>query len=189
MFEISSFGGKVLLFSALIAIAGCKKDDDKPDDHDHDHNEEEVITSLVLTFTEVGSQLPASFEFAFRDPDGAGGNSPTQFDTITLPAGTEWTCVLTVLNESTNPATDMTEEIHHEADEHLFCFEPQGANVAVVITDSDGALPLGLESTWTLGAAGSGNITVKLKHQPGVKNGECAPGETDIEVVFPMTIN
>lgn len=181
-----------LLFMAavlsLTALSGCKKDDEKPHDHGQNH-EEELITSLVLNFTEVGSQIPVSFEFAFRDTDGPGGNDPVQFDTITLPAGTVWDCSITLLNESSNPAVDLTEEIHHEGDEHIFCFEPAGAAVGVVITDSDGALPIGLLSEWTIGAAGTGTITVKLKHQPGIKDGSCTPGETDIEVAFPLVIN
>jgi hypothetical protein len=40
-----------------------------------------------------------------------------------------------------------------------------------------------------LGAAGSGSVTVILKHQPdGLKDGTCAPGETDVELEFQVAV-
>jgi hypothetical protein len=63
------------------------------------------------------------------------------------------------------------------------------ANINVTITDKDGNnLPVGLESLWTTGAASSGAINVVLRHQPGVKDGTETPGDTDIDVVFPVNI-
>jgi len=73
--------------------------------------------------------------------------------------------------------------------------------------DADGN-PVGLSSTLTTGAAGSGTLTVTLRHEPmksatgvtlrhepmksatGVADGDItnAGGETDIEIVFPVDV-
>jgi hypothetical protein len=89
-----------------------------------------------------------------------------------------------VYDESKNPIKDLTPEILNEAGDHLFCFEVLGADVTVVRTDSDGTYQVGLASLWTTGVASSGTVKVTLKHQVGVKDGTCSPGETDIEVTF-----
>jgi hypothetical protein len=43
---------------------------------------------------------------------------------------------------------------------------------------------VGLQSQWTTGNAENGTTQIVLKHQPDVKDGTCAPGETDIDVTF-----
>ncbi len=51
--------------------------------------------------------------------------------------------------------------------------------------DTDGNSGVGLVSTWShTGVADNGNVTIPLTHQPGVKDGTCEPGETDVEVTF-----
>ena len=47
-----------------------------------------------------------------------------------------------------------------------------------------GTLEVGLATQWTVGIASVGTTQVVLKHQPGVKDGTCAPGDTDIELDF-----
>ncbi|MGB0887085.1 MAG: type 1 periplasmic binding fold superfamily protein [Vicingaceae bacterium] len=182
----------IVLFS-LLAVS-CKKDEDTPEpdvhdeDHDHDH-EEEVITSIILSFvdtTTVGGQ--PDVEYAFRDPDGDGGNAPTEHDVITLAANTYYNVTVQILNESETPAEDLTPEIQNEDDEHLFCYSPSNTNVGITRTDSDGTYEVGINTFWSTGAAASGNTTVTLKHQPGVKDGTCAPGDTDVEVTFTTVI-
>jgi hypothetical protein len=176
--------------SAMIAIAGallitgCKKDKNAvgdPDDHDHD--DAELITSMVLEFSDTANIQP-NVTVAFRDPDGEGGNAATEFDTITLSANTVYSVKITLLDESKNPAVKISDEVKTEGDEHLFCFDVTGANASIVKTDSDGTYEIGLDSRWTIGAASNGAVKVTLKHQPGVKNGTCGVGDTDVEVNF-----
>jgi hypothetical protein len=31
-------------------------------------------------------------------------------------------------------------------------------------------------------------MQIELKHQPGIKNGTCGVGETDIDILFPVKI-
>ena len=70
---------------------------------------------------------------------------------------------------------------------------PQGSplNLSIAITDHDNntpPLPLGLESNFSTGAAGSGWLRIVLRHQPNVKDGTFAPGSTDLDVGFAVKI-
>lgn len=176
----------LLLFVSAFAFQSCKDDESNVDDPDDDH-EEEVITSMIISFVDSANSANTK-SFAFRDPDGEGGNGPTQFDTIKLDDSTTWNASIVLLNESESPADTISNEVKEEADEHLFCFTPTAGGLTIDITDTDGTLPLGLESKWTTVQAGNGSVKVVLKHQPGVKTGACDPGETDIEVDFPIQI-
>ena len=178
-----------LISVSILAFISCKKDKDDvvPDHHNHNHNEEELITSLILNFTDSANQSVVK-TFAFRDPDGEGGNAPTQFDTIVLGANTTYLVSLSLLNESVQPSVLISDEVLAEADEHLFCFENTGISIEIERTDSDGAYELGLESKWKTQNSGLGNVTIMLKHQPGVKDGSCSLGDTDVEVTFPVKV-
>ncbi len=171
----------------LASVQSCKKDEKEVTNPPAPDNEEEVITTLSLEFTDVNGIEP-SLTATFRDPDGDGGAGPDIFDDITLQAGTTYQVSLVLLNETVSPADTISNEVLAEADEHLFCFSPQGLDLSIIRTDSDGTYELGLESEWTAGAAGSGTVKVELKHQPGIKDGSCEPGETDVEVTFEVTV-
>jgi len=167
-------------------VTGCKKDDDTPlptNQNTPPVNGEELITSAILSFVDTAGVQP-SVQYAFRDPDGDGGNAPTQHDTIRLAANTYYSATIQLLNESESPAEDITLEVQQEDDEHLFCYSPSNTNVAITRTDSDGTYEVGITTFWSTGVIASGETTVTLKHQPGVKDGTCAPGDTDIEVTF-----
>ena len=173
------------LFLAAALMVGCKKDDDspKPSSSNPPVNEEELITTVKITFVDTAGVEPPVTVF-FRDPDGDGGNAPTQFDTIRLAANTVYNASLEVFDESKNPVENITTEIQEEADEHIFCFTPINVNLSIVRTDSDGTYEIGLASQWTTGTTSTGTTQVVLKHQPGVKDGTCTPGDTDVELNF-----
>ncbi|HEY9045131.1 MAG TPA: hypothetical protein VIN08_04515 [Ohtaekwangia sp.] len=64
-------------------------------------------------------------------------------------------------------------------------------NLTVTITDHDSnpeQYPVGLESKFVTGATGSGWLRIVLRHQPNVKNGTFAPGSTDLDVGFNVSI-
>jgi len=71
---------------------------------------------------------------------------------------------------------------------------PAGAaplNLSITVTDHDGnktPLPLGLETKFVSGSAGAGWLRIVLRHQPNLKNGSFAPGSTDLDVGFNVTI-
>lgn len=171
---------------AVMTSVGCNKDDCEPGEDCHNH-EQELITKLQVMFSDSATGQAVSGP-AFDDPDGVGGNAPT-IDTIMLAANTTYFADLKIFAQHDDHADDITAEIEAEKAEHIFCFTPSGGNVSIERTDSDGTFPIGLASRWRAGAAGSGTVTITLKHQPdGAKDGTCVPGDTDIEVVFPVVV-
>lgn len=172
------------LMAALMMVTflatGCKKDDKEPE------NEEELITTVKLTFTEVGGT--ATSTVTFKDVDGPGGNAPTQNEQITLAPNKQYTCSVQVLDESKSPAEDVTTEIIAEANDHQFYYASTGVNINIGGFNNDPmGRPLGVTSVWTTGvASGPGTVKVTLKHKPGAKgaNDPVTVGETDIEINF-----
>jgi hypothetical protein len=70
---------------------------------------------------------------------------------------------------------------------------PSGAplNLTVTRTDRDTnatPLPLGITNTFVTGAASTGYLQVVLRHQPNLKDGTYAPGSTDFDAGFRVTI-
>jgi type 1 fimbria pilin len=177
-----------MLFVSIITAAvfsACK--DDKITPNNPPSNSTELITTMKVLLTD--SATSQVYPFVFRDTDGEGGAGPTQFDTIQLTAGHVYYSNLLLLDESKATVDTISNEVLEEADEHLVFYDITGANVSVRITDKDSKqLPLGMQSIWRTGAASSGKITIQLKHQPGVKDGSRAPGETDAMVEFQLKI-
>jgi hypothetical protein len=168
----------------LAALSACNKDKKKEVTNPPATNEEELITTFTIDFTDVNGVAP-TVSATFRDVDGPGGAAPELFDTIRLQPSTVYNATITLLNESVIPAENISDEVLEEGDAHLFCFGPDGSlNLGVLRTDSDGTYEIGLSSKWTTGAASEGNMLIRLKHQPGVKDGTCEPGETDLELSF-----
>ncbi len=181
-------------FLALLILGlvffGTSCEDDDPIIVD----EEELITTLRYTLTPSGGGTAVTMEF--QDLDGDGGNDPI-ITGGTLAANTTYTGAMELLNESETPVEVITTEIEEEDAEHQFFFSTSGGlDVAVAYGDADAdGNPVGLASTLTTGAASSGDFTIILRHEPdkfgtGVKEGDItnAGGETDIEVVFPVTV-
>ncbi len=171
----------VLLTTCLLVFSSCKKDD-------HDHHEEELITTIKVSAVPAGGG--DALTFYWRDLDGEGGNPPV-IDTIRLSAGIAYQVSLALLNESFNPADDITGEISEESRAHLFIYEPGfgGLSVEITDTDSDGR-PLGLQSNWTCGnTASEGDIRILLKHEADkTASNPGATGSTDIDITMPVVI-
>lgn len=175
------FPTALLILSAFLFTA-CDKDDDGMPDH-----EQELITTVQLTFTDAAG---SSQTFHVKDLDGDGGNPPVA-DEVKLNANTAYTLSVKFLDESdATHSHDITEEVEEESAEHLVCFTAAGAMVTPVTTDTDAdGKPLGLQNSLTTGNAGSGSLTVSLKHEPDKSAAApCSTGETDAEVTFPVVI-
>lgn len=182
-FLLSKFSKIFLLLFAVSAfvVTACDKD------NNDGNNDQELITTVRLTFTEVGG---GSSTFTVKDLDGDGGNPPIA-DTIKLKANTAYTIGVEFLDESeANHTHDITEEVKKEAEEHLVCFAASGAMSVPIAGDQDGnGKPLGLENALTTGAAGTGSLQVSLKHEPDKSAANpCTTGETDAEVTFDVTV-
>ena len=181
-----------MLFSLLLAVTvvtSCDDDDPEP------VNEEELITTVNVTFTNEADASDVVVA-SFVDADGEGGNAPV-ITNPTLSANASYSVSIEFLNESESPAEDITEEVAEEDYEHqVFYVVGSGLNLTYLYTDEDrDGNPLGLSGTGTTGGASTGNLTVLLLHEPdksaaGVGEGDPsnAGGETDVEVTFNVTI-
>jgi hypothetical protein len=180
---------KFLYLNLLIVLSwqACKKDSDLPK-LPEPINEPEVITSLIITFTD-SANASNIITAKFIDNDGDGGNQPTTFDSIQLKSNTTYYTSLALFNGILNE--EITSEIAEEANDHLVIFKATGINLNIFISDSDNnspPLPIGLKSKWHTGIAGNGAVEIILKHQPGIKDGTEAPGDTDVDLIFLTSI-
>lgn len=168
---------------AVALFASCKKASNP-----NDENEHEAINKVELVFSRPGS---ASVTFLMEDPDGDGGNPPTRIDTVKLTANLSYTLDVRIKNIASGRETDLTPSIVTQGKAHELFFIPSGVNLTVVKNDRDASgYPIGLNSTWTVGGAGTGSILLKLMHKSGIKGPNDAPtlGHADLQVAVPCRI-
>lgn len=176
----------ITIFAALLLIS-CGNDDETPDPV----NEEEVITTLTVALTPNGGGTTITMQS--RDLDGDGPNAPVITVSGNLTSGVVYDGVIVLLNETEDPAENITTEVEGEAEEHQFFYTIAGGLEATTMYsnfDGDGN-PLGTQFTLTAGVASSGTITYTLRHEPVKPNSGLgdAGGETDIAVTFDITID
>jgi len=187
-------------FLSMVAIASlitysCSDDDDNP----VPVVEEELITTMTITLTEVGTNNMVTL--TTRDLDGPDGpNAPMLTVSGSLSANTNYTGSIGLLNESEAEPEDVREEdIEPEADEHQIFYEVASSlNGTTMTTDTEadyppltGTNPVGLEFTLETGNASTGSFTVTLRHEPKKPNDGTladAGGSTDIAASFDLTI-
>ena len=170
---------------AAVSITSCNNDDDPV-------NEEEVITTVTTTLTNGATTITLTS----RDLDGDGPNDPLVTVSGNLTANTVYNGETTFLNELDTPAEDITVEVEEEGEEHQVFYQIPSALGTFGYTDFDlNAKPVGLTFTYTTGNAGTGNLTVTLRHLPnksaaGVAAGNItnAGGATDAQVTYPIVI-
>lgn len=189
----------------VVALSACPEV--TPDDGE---NENEVITTVTLTFTPQGGG--DAVVFAFDDPENDG--DPV-IDDVVLSDALDYDLAVAFTNKLADPAEDITAEVHDEAVDHqLFFFgsgvqSPASDTAAALITQSyadtdDNDLPVGLESSIVTNATGSAELQVLLRHMPpendvAVKTADAAAtfkdegeaglgGSTDASVTFPLTV-
>ena len=199
---------KLIAFvAATFLVSGCT---DVEHDHDHDHDHE-VMTTVVLNFTDDDSGDLLTFQWADPEDDG----DPV-IDDIALMDGSSYSLSIQILNELEDPVEDVTTEIGDEADEHQFFFTGSavqslstGTNDDAVVEQSyddedDDGLPLGLDNSITTLGVGSGDFVVTLRHLPeengaavkvagmaeDVASGgfESIGGANDVQVAFDLTV-
>ncbi len=174
--------------SVIVSIHSCKDHDDDHDHDDHDH-ENELITTIKLTFTNTISS--SKHTFAWRQPNGVG--TAITVDTIKLPVDSSYNVSVSVLDESKNPAEDVTEEIRELDTEHQFFYTSTTDRLVISNRDNDAkGLPLGLTFTAQTSSSGNvlGSLRAVLKHytEAAPKSNDPQAGSTDADVTFPVRI-
>lgn len=174
----------------FLLLQACKKDNPKP------VNEEEVITTVILTFTPSDGSSIKYISYKDITPDDTAGQL---ISSDTLERNKSYTMTVSILNETFTPAQNITAEIHNEGTEHQFFFiqNPSGLFSILDYNDKDeNDNPIGLiNKATTIDAESTGTIRVVLRHEPlklgiSVPDGDItnAEGETDLDVTLPVVI-
>jgi hypothetical protein len=163
-----------ILILVTFALYSCKpKSSDNPG---------ELITTVKLTFSEGGN----SKTFEFKDLDGLGSGLDGIADTIRLDTAKTYQLTVGVLDESTTPIIVTSDEIRSEGIDHQFFYTiSNGLQLSQTYDDVDAkGQPIGLSNIVMTRGSSSGTLNVNLKHQPGIKDGHQATGESDIDITF-----
>src|SRR5690606_27919479 len=125
-----------------------------------------------------------------------GPDEPEITITGNIASNTTYNGSVELLNETEDPAEDVTEEIEELDEEHQFFYDLTGdlGTIAYVVVDGDGN-PVGLVFTWQTADEGDGSLAVTLRHESnkdgeGVSDGDItnAGGETDIAQTFSINV-
>ncbi len=179
----SRFRLAAVLLATPFIFSACSDDKDPVP---AEENEQITTVTYVLTPTTGGGSATT---VTWRDVDGTGGNAPV-IGTLTLRPNTTYTGAITLLDETKTPVENITEEVEEESDEHLFIYQGTPASLLnITRTDRDAKnLEVGITTQVVTTAAGTGTLKITLRHQPGSKDGSATPGDTDVEVTFPVTV-
>jgi len=175
------------LFMLAPFVLSCGSDDDAPPPV---INEEEVITTVILTLTSNNGQ---EIVMTSQDLDGDGPNEPEITVSGNLSVATTYSGSVRLLNETVNPAENITNEVSAEGTEHQFFYTMGGGlNLTASYQDVDNnGNPIGILFDLTSTSASSGTLTCTLRHEPlkpndGTLSG--AGGDTDVSVSFPVIV-
>ncbi|MCP2043142.1 hypothetical protein [Pontibacter sp. HSC-36F09] len=173
-----------LLMGSLLTFSACKDEEEPEPDHEHD-----VVTTVTLTLTPStgGQAITATWE----DLDGPGGNAPA-IDELVLSANTTYTGSISFASEEAHgdhhDTHDLTTDIREEGTAHEVFYQvtPQSLVAFSKIDKDANGRPIGLETSATTNAAGTGKVRILLKHQPGTKSSTSNEntGETDVDISF-----
>lgn len=185
---------------ATFAFASCESESPVAE------HEEELITDVTLSFTEInssGAAIGNKFSFKASDPQGLElGTTPT-IETVNLVKGKIYKMEIILFNTIENE--NITLEILEDADEHQFYFLGTAfvgsPPLSIVYDDAYGEL-IGLTTKVTVAASPSFNnatMRIILRHDlnkrfagansPNFQNYVQAGGESDLEIDFPLVIN
>ena len=184
---------------ATLAFASCESEDPVME------NEEEVITDVTLSFTELnatGDPVGTTVSFKASDPQGIElGTAPT-IETVNLIKGKTYRMEITVSNAIANE--DITAEILAEGDEHQFYFlgNAFSSSILSIAYDDPGTELIGLRTKVNVSISTGTNNTqmqVILRHDldksypgatnPNFTNYAQAGGESDLDITFPIVLN
>ena len=203
-----------LLGLLLVLFSACKKDkksEPTPDAPTPPTNDGEIITTMKLAINDG----TLTTYYMFHDLDGDGGMAgaygnlsnaltPQSDSIINLNINKTYTVNILLLDESKSIIDTISHEVLNEGADHMFFFNSlnptgnpysvylSGSMTTVTYLDLDANLRgIGLSTKWQtlIMPMSKSPLFITLKHQPGVKNGTFAPGDTDIEIPFKLKIN
>jgi hypothetical protein len=204
----------IITTTALLAMlattfTACKKDKTEPipEQPTPPTNESELITTMKVTLHDTATQTITTY--VFSDLDGAGGNPATFGNSgadsiINITANHVYEATILLLDETKNPIDTVSKAVFSEGVDHLFFYNsiaPTGTPYNTYLSGSMTNIKyldldpnnrgIGLSTLWTAPSMmmAKSPLTIELKHQPGVKDGSYAPGETDIQVGFKLKVN
>jgi hypothetical protein len=178
---------KSLLWMTGLAAAMSFNSCDHADHPDHNH-ENELFTTIRLHLKQENTGTESHIEWRDITPFDQNGRT---IDTIMLDTSVSYTGRIELLDESKSPAKDVTKEIEKEKDEHLFVYKPAvNKFFSVIRLDKDSKnREVGLQFKIDVkNLPGDTVLNVVLRHQPGVKDGSEGPGDSDLDVWFPVKI-
>jgi len=187
--KTTKFLFKTMLCLALVtSFTSCSDDDDPAP-----VNEEELITNLTLTFTNTTNSGDV-VSMSSVAPDGLEEGLSTEIVSGSFTSGATYALTIGLTNASESPAEDVLNgDIIPEADEHFFVYAVNGLNFAMTrdASDIDGpdGSKLGVNTTWVAGAASTGNLQIRLIHEPGTVDdsdefGSATGGSEDFNITF-----
>jgi hypothetical protein len=164
-------------------------------------NDEETITKVGLIFSPIDEGAPVVINAI--DPDGDGPADIAADGVIKLRKNVRYELFISF--ENTITSIDITEEVKEEAEEHMIFFSftegiftnPGGngnidgrSDPVNYLDKDDSDLPLGLITSWLTADAKTGDFTIVLKHQPGIKSltSKSSDGETDVSVTWSLEV-
>lgn len=178
----------IMAIFCLTLITSCNDDDDNPEPV----NEVELITNVTLTFTNTANAGDVVI-MSNVAPDGQEG-AFTNSVNGTFTAGQSYSLDLEITNESDPADVDdvLNDDVIPEGDEHFFKYNNTlGMGMIRDASDLAGASgsSLGVSTTWTTGAAGTGNLQIILVHEPDSVDdsnqfGSTTGGEEDFNITF-----
>ena len=173
---------------SAISFSSCSLDDENP----QLINEEEIITTIIATFTN-GENVVTMTSY---DEDGDGPVAPVVSVNGNFTAGETYSGTIQFVNQSVLPEQEITEEVEAEGDEHQIFFQHNGLGTFSYADEDVNGNPIGLNFSFTASSTPTtGNLTITLIHEPdkfaeGVSGGipTHAGGSTDAEVIFPVVV-
>ena len=183
------FNLALILAPLLLFVNSCSKHDE------HQHTDENELITRVEVYL-VDSLSKDTLFAAWSDMDGVGGNNPILPDSLKLKQGKVYVGrVKFYSNHDAVSYHDITQEIMNDGINHIICYNVQSiimppTSLFMIRVDEDANRKvLGFKTEWyTPATFDQGIVNIRLKHQPGIKDGTCDPGETDVEVNFPYSV-
>ncbi len=182
---------KIISFFSLTLLlsTACKKEKQPAVTEEEDN---ELLTTCKLTITRTDSMQDVQTAVWKKLNPNDASLPDTSLAHFSLKSNRKYQVEIAILDETKSPAESINAVIIERSDEHLFCFTPSsGLNLSVKRLDYDTRTPqleLGLKNEFSAGTVSQGFLQIQLRHQPNVKNGDCGPGSTDMDVSFRVTI-